>query len=231
MDLAEYQLLSGLTVTEARQSLVEAQITRTQRILEGLLGFTLDPALYDSNKYAETGKTQTDCPCPSTTLTLDDPDAVVFAYRLFPYNTKDAYLAIDPATTIHAVKLIKDGVTYKTLDLDEYRAEFKNDIIKYLQQIKKWCGCWVECPYSQLAVDATWLWGDGDIPDDLNQVWAEMVTYYSDEKKDLISETMGPHSYRKHNQTATPPEQEKHNSPVITKYAGPNGSTKRNVTV
>jgi len=231
MTIEEYQDLTGTTVSTSKEALYTAQIAKTQRILEDLLGFTLDPDLYDDNQYDESGKTSTECPCPSTTLTLTDPDSVVFAYRLFEYNDKDKFLSLDPCSTIHAVKLIKDNVTYRTFETDEYRANFDRDIIRFLEVIDCCCttccnGC---CKFTQLAIDATWLWSDGNIPLDLQDVWAEMVTYYVSLKKDIKSETLGPHSYTRFSNI--PPEQLSVNEAIIKKYAGPHGSIKRTITV
>jgi len=38
----------------------------------------------------------------------------------------------------------------------------------------------------QLAVDATWLWSaTGSMPEDLLDVWIEMIDFYSDKKRDI----------------------------------------------
>lgn len=229
MTLTEYETITGIDVSASRETFVTAQIGRSQRILEDMLGFTLDPTLYNQNQYTESGKTALDCPCPGSEGTLEAADAVVFAYRLYQYNPKDAFLSIDPCSTVHAVKLVYNNITYKTLDSDEYRPETLEGMIKYLEQIKCWCSAICLCKYVQLAVDATWLWADGQIPADLNDVWAEMATFYSDKKKDLKSETLDTHKWIKaHN---TPPEQQPHNVAVINKYAGPLGSIKRYPTI
>lgn len=229
MTIEEYQTLTGITVSTSQVALVTAQIERTRAILEDMLGFTLDEDLIDEDQLNEIGKTKVDCPFPSDSLTLDPADAIVFAYRLFPYNQNDDYLAIDPASEIHKVKLVKDGVTYLTLDADQYRAQFKNNIIKFLEQVKCWCSCFDYCKYVQLAVDATWLWDEDSLPSDLKYVWCDMITYYSDLKKDVKSETLGPHSYTKAD--TIPVELKERNIAVIKKYAGPNGSIKRSPTI
>lgn len=230
MDIAKYEELTGTTVPAAKQTFFLAQIKRTQRILESMLGFTLDSALFNDNEYIELGKTKTECPCPDDNLELDPADDVVFAYRLFPYNQKDAYLAIDPATSIHKVKLVKDGVTYRTLDADEYRGEVKQGLIKFLQQIRCWCtNLTCGCSQMQLAVDATWVWDEGEIPDDLMQIWADMVTAYTDMKANIKSETLGSHSYTKFDNSY--PEDYPENIAVITKYAGPHASLRRTITL
>ncbi len=233
MNLAEYQTITGTTVPATDVTRVTAVITKAQRILEGMLGFTLDPSLYSTNKYTELGKTATECPCPDAIdeSALLDPDAVVFAYRQFNYNKKDKFLVIDPATAIHSVKLVKDDVTLRTFEESEYRLHSSLGLIKYLEIVDCcWCVCLVEgCNCVQLVVDATWVWGQGGPPDDLLQVWAEMITYYSDIKKNIKSQTLGPHSYTKFKDIA--PEKETRSITVIKKYAGQHGSVKRINTV
>lgn len=232
MNLAEFESLTGITVPTSKQARVTAVLAKTQRILEDMLGFTLDTAAetVNENQYTETGKTPTDCPCPSSSATLLDPDEVVSAYRLFSYNVNDKNLLIDPASEVYKVKLVKDGVTYKTLDPDDYRLNYKNGIIKFIEQIECFCTttCCTICEFAQLAVDADWLWSDS-IPDDLLDVQAEMTEYYSSANRDLKSETLGSHSYTKAD--TTPPELRDRNLKIIQKYAGPNGSLRRNPTI
>lgn len=230
MDISDYESIKGITVPTADRTRVSAEIVHTQRILEGMLGFTLDSSLIDTNQYMEIGKTPADCPCPETVDVdaLDDPDSVTFAYRMFNYNKKDTLISIDPCSAIHAFKLVFNNITFKTFDSDEYREHTENEIIKYLEKCDNCCFCSCEiCICVQVAVDATWLWAT--LPDDLDQVWAEMVTFYSDLKTNIKSETMGPHSYTKFNDK--PPEKEDHNMAVIQKYVGASGSARRILTV
>jgi len=233
MDIAEYQSLTGITVATNNITRVTAQIARTQKILESMLGFTLDETLVDVNEYAEIGKTQSECPC-ITSVDIDDldpADAVVFAYRMFTYNNNDKWMAIDPCTAINKVKLVIDGVTVMTLaEFEDYRYELKGGIIKYLERIKTWCSEYYCDENIQLAVDANWVWPDEtDIPDELKYVWAEMVTFYSDPKYNIKSETLGPHSYSKFDNSK--PEFQSQNIPIIKKYSGPDGSINKTITI
>lgn len=232
MTLEQYNELTGLTVSSSNEARVNAIINRTQMILEDMLGLTLDPELINDNFYIESGKTSTDCPCGEINEdNLQDADAIVNAYRIFPYNRDDKYLSIDPSTAIHAVKLVRGNITVKTLETDDYRPQHKNGIIKYLEQCQCWCGCWGNCGCDcvELAVDADWLWDEGDVPTDLLHVWADMVTYYSDDKNNIKSQTLGSHSYTKFDKEA--PQNEAHNIAVIKKYAGPLGSIRTTVTI
>lgn len=231
MNLDTYEYLSGVTVPANQQASVEAQIRRTQRILESMLGFTLDPDKVATNLYIETGKSPIECPCPDVDPeTLLPPDEVSFAYRLYDYNHKDRYFHVDPFRTLYKVKLVKDDVTFKTFDADDIRVQYGVDgWSRFIENCQKNL-CFCDCDCVQLAVDAEWLFSCdssldssiGCIEDDLLYVWADMVTYYVDCKKDVKSESIGSHSYTKFDRPE--PEYEKHNLAVLRKYAGPHGS-------
>lgn len=240
MTLEEYQTLTGVTVPSSQTAKVTATIARTQSMLETLLGFTLNSETVTTNIYNELGKTSQECLCPSVNLeNLQAPDAVVGAYRLFRYNDLDKYFHIDPFSKIHKVKLVfvrdgdnPNGVTLKTFDWDEIRLQIgREGFSKYLelslvQKYIEYCiDCLCKCNCAdcvQLAVDADWLWPE-DLPNDLQYVWADMITYYSDDKKkEIKSESIDTHSYTRFDKT--PPESEPHNLAVLKKYAGPFGS-------
>lgn len=233
MNLEQYQTLTGVTVATADQSKVTATITRTQKMLETLLGFSLDLSEDKTNLYNELGKTQQMCFCPSVDLeNLQDPDAVVGAYRLYKYNELDKYFHVDPFSRLNKVKLVfikegtgANGVTLKTFDFDEVRVNYGRDgLAKYIEHCIN-CLCKCNCQDCvQLAVDAEWLWTSYDtLPDDLNYLWADMVTFYSDDKKtEIRSESIDTHSYTRFDKT--PPEQEPLNVAILKRYAGPYGS-------
>lgn len=233
MNLAEYQTLTGITVSSANTAKVTAAIARTQSVLETLLGFTLDPTKVTENLYSELGKTSQECFCPSVNLeNLNDPDPVVGAYRLFRYNDLDQYFHIDPFTKVHKVKLVyvkegdtPNGVTLKTFDVDSIRAHYGQDgLAKYLEYCRD-CLCTCDCTDCvQLAVDADWLWADAsEIPADLNYVWADMITWYADPKnRNIRSESIDTHSYTRADNK--PPQLYDENLAVIKRYAGPYGS-------
>lgn len=238
MNLAEYQTLTGITVSSANTAKVTAAIARTQSVLETLLGFTLDPTKVTENLYNELGKTSQECFCPSVNLeNLQPADAVVGAYRLFRYNDFDEYFHIDPFSKINKVKLVyvkqgdtPNGVTLKTFDEDNIRAHIgKDGVAKYLEYCRD-CLCTCDCTDCvQLAVDADWLWETAnvfdtiDIPADLKYVWTDMITWYSDPKKrDIRSESIDTHSYTRADNK--PPQLYDENLAVLKRYAGPYGS-------
>lgn len=230
MDLTTYQTLTGITVSASNTALVTAQIARTRAMLETMLGFTLDSTQVNTNLYNELGKAANECACPSIdTENLTDPDAVVYAYRLYRYNQLDKYFHVDPFSKLNSVKLVyikpgatPNGITLKTFDTDEIRSQFgRENFAKYIEHC---VDCLCECDCSdcvQLAVDANWLWPD-DLPVDLQYVWTDMITWYANCKKDIRSESIDTHSYTKFDRSS--PELEPQNLAIIKKYAGPYGS-------
>lgn len=229
MNLSEYETLTGTTVPAAQQAAVTAAINRTQAILETMLGFTLDPSQRNTNLYNELGKSQQECSCPSVdTEDLLPADPVVNGYRLFDYNDLDQYLWIDPFVTINKVKLVyikqgtgDQGVTLRTFDTDQIRVhQTAGTLKKYLERCVE-CSCSCDCSNCvQLAVDADWEFET--LPNDLLYVFSDMVTWYSNSRRDIKSETIDTHSYTKFERRV--PEEEPHNLTVIKKYAGPHGT-------
>ena len=231
MNLEKYKELSGIEVDTSDETLIEAQISRTRYVLETMLGFTLCTNETNTNIYNETGKSPTECACPDVdTSNLLPADDVIGAYRLFRFDKNDEYFHIDPFTAVHAVKLVfigqgypeDSGITIKTFDFEEVRVQLGRDGIgKYIQHCMD-CFCHIDCDQCvQLAVDADWLYQDC-IPKDLQYVWTDMVTYYSDKSGDIRSESITGHSYTKFDKDI--PENRPQNLAVIKKYAGPNGS-------
>lgn len=232
MTLNEYEELAGVAVASGKRRLMEASLDRSQRILEALLGYTLDPDLVDQNLYTESGKTTSDfigC-CGSIDLdNLSAPDPVVGSYRLFPYNPNDKYLHIDPASTVHAVKLVYNDVTVKTFDEDEYRIDYgKDGWTRYLQRVRKWCDNPCTDVNVQLAIDADWLFPD-EMPQVIQFIWADMVTFYGDSKKDLKSETIGQHSWTRFGDSQ--PERVDANISILQKHTGPHGTLTKQLVV
>lgn len=233
MNLNKYTLLTGITISESEKISVEAQIKRTRRALETMLGFTLSKSETNTNFYNEVGKSKLDCFCPNvSTSNLLPPDEIVNSYRLYSYHKEDRYFFIDPFTSVNKVKLVfirpgepeESGITIKTFADDEIRTQMGRDgIAKYLQHCQNYfCYCDNVCDDCvQLAVDAEWMTQDC-VPEDLLYVWADMVTYQMDCKKDIKSESIAGHSYSKFDRVL--PETEPQNLAVIRRYAGPYGT-------
>jgi hypothetical protein len=232
MNLADYQTLTGITVPTSGQAKVTATIARTQSMLETLLGFTLTANQVTENLYNELGKTQRNCFCPSVDLeNLLPADVVIGAYRLFKYTENDKYFHIDPFTKVHRVKLVfirdgadaTNGITIKTFDWDDIRINYgREGFAKYIEHCKD-CICECSCrDCVQLAVDADWLWSS-DLPNDLQYLWADMVTFYADDKKaEIKTESIDTHSYTRFDNK--PPQLQPQNLAVLRRYAGPYGS-------
>lgn len=236
MNLKKYTELTGIEVSERQQVTVNAQIRRTKRKLETLLGFTLDRNKINTNIYNEIGKTNKDCFCSDISISenLLPPDEVVGSYRMFRFNPHDSYFFIDPFINVYNVKLVRvrlgdedgNGVTIKTFDKEKIRAQVGQDgISKYIQQCRDcMCDCNCEGDCVQLAVDADWIFQDC-IPEDLLYLWADMVTYEADCKKNVKSESIGGHSYTLAD-TARP-ETIPENLSIMQRYAGPYGTVNR----
>ena len=226
MNISTYQTLTGIIVPTSETAIVTANITRTRRILESILGFTLDETLVNTNEYIESGITADDCPCPDNInlATLEAADSVVKAYRLFQFNKKDKYFTIDPCSAVHNVKYVYNNVTVRKFESDEWRNDSDRGIIRFLEKVGCCFDCCDDCNYVQLAVDATWLWDDEDnMPADLKYVWCDMIRFYSDSNNvdQVKSESLGTHSYTK---TVIPPQDKPENLAILQKYAGPHGT-------
>lgn len=235
MNLAKYQELTGIVVATDDENFVKAQIKRTRGILESMLGFTLNPNKTNTNIYNEVGKTQNEYSCPNVdTSELLPPDDVINAYRLYNYNEADKYLFSDPFLAVHKVKLVyikpgypeESSITVKTFNDDEIRIQYGRDGIgKFIDRVQQYYFNWSLCGCStnhvQLAVDADWIF-DNCLPDELLYVWADMITYEVDCKKDIRSESIEGHSYTKFDRVS--PITELQNLAIIKRYAGPYGS-------
>lgn len=243
MDINKYQELSGITVPSNRVAVVTAQCRKAQNILESMLGYSLTPAIASENQYDELGISKDLCPfflqTSNETDNLDPADPVHGAYRLYPYNRSDVNLPIDPVTKIYAVKLVfirpgstPNGITHKTFEYGRLNVISRNRVTKYIERDKfrgLWCHCDCEYQCVQMAVDADWLGEDlAALPIDLLDVWADMVTYYTDCKFNVKLEWLASHKVEKW--VNEKPEEIANNLKIIKKYAGPNGSVNPVIT-
>lgn len=222
MDLTLYQELTGKTVPASQETYYKAVLLRVRRKLETILGWSFTPQAL----YTEKGKTQRECVCPDIPQTLSDPDEVKGIIKVFPYNSKDRYLHVDPYNDVYAVKLVRvlenrEFVTYKTFELftKQYEAQ---GIGKYIEKCQN-CFCDCDCKNCiQLAVDADWIDVDDPLPDDLLYLWCDMVDYYGDPTHDIKSESVDGHSWSKGDVKA--PEESAEAILLLKKYAGPFGT-------
>lgn len=234
MDIEKYQELTGIIIPDSKKTYFSAQIKRVQTKLETLLGFTLKA----KHLYTELGKSQIECVCPDIPQSdsLLPPDEVKGIIKIFPYNSKDKFLHIDPFYDVYAVKLgkvteDKSFITYKTFE--NFTKQFMSQGIgKYIEKCQT-CFCNCDCKDCvQLIVDGNWIDftdSESDIPDDLLYLWCDMINYYADPTKDIKSESVDGHSWSKGD--ITPPEESIENKLILQKYAGPYGSIVRIPTI
>ena len=223
MDLAKYEELTGKTVPMSKRAFYNALIKRTQSKLEILLGYSFEPLVL----YEELGKTQMECICPDIPQSSEllPPDEVKGIIKVFPYNDKDRFLHIDPFKDVYSVKLVRvtenrKFITYKVFE-NVTEQMGGNGLGGYIEKCPT-CGCECDCKNCvQLAVDASWM-KTADIPEDLLYLWCDMIDFYSDEHRDIKSESVDGHSWSRGDVKA--PEEDKISVLLLQKYAGPFGS-------
>lgn len=234
MDIEKYQQLTGKIIPESKKAYFTAQIKRIQAKLETLLGYTLEP----QNLYSELGKTQQECICPDIPQTsrLLPSDPVRGIIKVFPYNHKDKFLHIDPFLDVYAVKLVRvtenrQFITYKTFE-SFTKQYMRSGIGNHIEKCQT-CFCDCDCKDCvQLAVDADWIdftSEQSDVPDDLLYLWCDMIDYYTDETRDIKSESVDGHSWSRGEIKA--PEDSKEAQLLLRRYAGPFGSVTRMPTL
>jgi hypothetical protein len=233
MTLAEYETLTGVTVATSQQGKTTAQLARAQSQIEVLLGYPLstEEDVRLKNHYDEVGKTDVGCFCSSIDPeTLEEPDEVVFAYRLFPYNDKDAYLHVDPFTELNAVKLVHDSITVKTFDPEDIRVDYGKDGVAFYIQLCKDCLCTPDCGNDcvQVAVDADW--GYEELPTPLQYLQADMVEWQT-KNKGVVSQSVLGHSYTLGEEAKTAPENKASNMKMLQGYAGYYGTVVKRPTI
>lgn len=233
MDQSAYTQLSGKSVSTAR---FEAVAEVAQARLEDMLGFPLDPNDWD-NQYIEIGKSLNFFDYPNLEQTLTDPDPVVNSYRIYNFKPEDVYISIDPATAVHAVKLVRENITYRDFrERLEYTLRWTNAQTPFCKSLftmrefailpgvnyRTYFRHYTDFEY-QIAVDADWLFDE--LPSELNLVLSELISQDYDIKSNIKSESVTSHSYTKFDKE---PIEDKYRS-ILTKYAGPNGSIKNRI--
>jgi hypothetical protein len=240
VDQSTFTNFTGITLSSSQSARFDSLVDLSGQKLEEMLGWPLDPTDWD-DQYLEIGKTKDEWwNCLSVdTSNLDGPDEVIGATRLYTWNPADPYLFIDPAVTINALKLVKNGITYKTFYPNEYSLRLLNaretygKYVQFSDALCRWFGpIWnrsgiseligsqhrADGDYVQVAIDADWAFEE--LPGSLQEVWAEFINYQLDLKRDIKSESFTSHSYTR-NAHADPVEVY---AGVITKYVGPNGT-------
>lgn len=240
MDQTTFTNLTGITLSSSQSTRFDSVAELSGETLEEMLGWPLDPYGWD-DQYIEIGKTTDEWwSCPTVdTSELDPADEVEGNNRLYTWSPVEPYLFIDPAVEIHSVKLVKNGVTYRTFDADEYSLRIQNGrepfgrYIQFCDELHTWMlSLWprpqfvsllasqrrADGDYVQVAVDADW--GFETLPLTIQKVQADLVSYELDLKRDLKSETILSHSYTR----STRADPATAYAATLKKYVGPRGT-------
>lgn len=230
MDLSKYEELTGKTVPASQQARYKAVLKRVQSKLETLLGWSFTPQAL----YQEDGKSNQGCVCPNIPESLSPADEVKGIIKVFPYNYKDKFLFTDPYEEVYNVKLgkvleNKHFITYKTFDSFS-KIYFTWGLGKYIERCET-CFCDCDCKDCvSLIVDGDWLTGE-NLPDELLYLMCDMVDFYADSAKDIVSESVDGHSWSRNKESLVPYEDRDEIKAILIKYAGPFGSIVRIPTV
>jgi hypothetical protein len=240
VDSTTYAAFTGKTVNTSQTARFTMQQKVAKRWLQRVLGYPLCPDDWD-NQYIEKGKTDGDFFFIDDQTQLQPPDDVVNSYRFFQWTPDDPFIAIDPATAIHAVKLVENDVTIWTFDPTRFMPQWENygdePFAKFLAIRKPiaelflfngfvfdWMYYWNFYLRQQkgfrLAIDADWAFEE--LPLELKQTWADMIVYNMDDKRNISQEAIGSreHMYTKFSPDIDDPL--KRHAAVIERYAGPN---------
>lgn len=245
MTIAEYQTLTGTTVSQADTARVTANIRRAESKLGTLLGYTLSK----QQTWIELGKVRYDglTPFPSLPVgddvldNLSDADEQTGNIQLFNFDELDKHLRINPAKEVYRAKIVlpvnrDEFITIGDLDsATPYlnAAGLVTAITRYTTWFTwTWWNSllWADRQSLMLAVDADFVnVCDASKYPDLAYLLADMVTYYSDPNYSLMgnirSESIDSHSYTRASTGSTPdsaaPEGQSSSKMIIEKYAGP----------
>lgn len=245
MTIAEYEELTGLTVSTAETPKITATLKRAQTKLESLLGYSLSK----QKTWTELGKVRYDGLIPFPSLPLNDdvldnllpPDDESGNTQLFSFNALDKHLRINPAKEVYRAKIVLpiNEDEFITISELENLTPYLNSagLVTALTRYESWFtwSWWTALPWGytgklQLAVDAKYInVCDADKYPDLAYLLADMTTYYADPNYSIMgnirSESIDSHSYSRASTGATPdsaaPEGQITSKRIIEKYAGP----------
>lgn len=245
MTIAEYEELTGTTVSTADTPKITATLKRAQTKLESLLGYSLSK----QKNWTELGKVRFDGLVPFPSLPVSDevldnllpPDDEDGNTQLFNFNTLDKHLRINPAKEVYRAKIVLPVNSDEFITICELEnvTPYLNEagLVTALSRYKSWFtwSWWQSLPYGygsklMLAVDANYVnVCDTDKYPDLAYLLSDMVTYYSDPNYSIMgnirSESIDSHSYSRASTGVTPdlaaPEGQMTSKRVIEKYAGP----------
>lgn len=243
MEVAEYQDLTGTTVSESDMPRVTAALRKSKTKLESLLGFSLSGA----KKWTEVGKTTLVGSAPFPSLPVDDetlakltpPDDQYGDIQLFRLNELDTHTRINPAQEIYRAKVvlpINSDEFITVCDLCDVTPYLNSaGLVVAITKGYDWYGwSWwssmrsIERNRLMLAVDGDYIKCIKKHPE-LVYLFTDMVAYYSDPSYSVMgnirSEKIDSHSYTRASTGATADESAPENQPqakaIIQSYAGP----------
>lgn len=245
MTIAEYQTLTGTTVSEADTPRVTAAIRKAEVKLEGLLGYSLSK----QKKWTELGKVRFNGLTPFPSLPVSDEalanvtpaDDQTGDIQLFNLDSLDTHIRINPAREVYRAKIVlpvnqDEFITIYDL---ENATPYLNSagLVTAITRYQTWFTwtwwnslIWTDRNNLMLAVDAEYVnCVDSKRYPDLAYLLADMVTYYSDINYSIMGnirqESIDSHSYSRASTGSTPdsaaPEGQSTSKRIIEKYAGP----------
>lgn len=245
MTIAEYQTLTGTTVSSTDEPRVKAAIRKAETKLETLLGYSLSK----QKTWTELGKMQYSGLVPFPSLPVGDTvlenltpaDDQIGDIQLFNFDELDTHIRINPAQEVYRVKIVlpvNENEFITIYDL-ENAAPYLNaaGLVTAISRYYTWYTWTWYTTLSQvnkhglmLAVDAEFVnVCDASRYPDLAYLLADMVTYYSDPSYSVMgnirSESIDSHSYSRASTGPNPdsaaPEGQGTSRLIIEKYAGP----------
>lgn len=257
MTIAEYQELTGTTVSTADTPRVTAMLRKAETKLETLLGYSLSK----QKKWTELGKVRLDGLIPFPSLPVHDDvlnnlqpsDDELGDTELFNFDSLNTHFRINPAKEVYRAKIVlpvsqNEFITLYQLD---NATPYLNHVglVTALTRYYDWFtwGWWsslvgLEKNALMLAVEAKYVnVCDAKNYPDLAYLLADMATYYSDPNYSIMgnirSESIDSHSYSRSSIVAKTttgstyddyaPEGQPSAKLVIERYAGPAAFRKR----
>lgn len=245
MTIAEYQALTGKTVSDADTPRVKAVIRRAEAKLGGLLGYSLSK----QKQWTELGRTHVGDYSHHLSLPVGDnilnslraPDDQTGDIQLFSFDPLDTHIRINPAREVYRAKLVlpvNEDEFITVYDLDNV-SPYLNDagLVVAISRYYSWfTWAWWDSlsmfdrSHLMIAVDAKYVnVCDANRFPDLAYLLTDMIDYYSDPLYSVMgnirSESIDSHSYSRASTGATPdqaaPEGQSSSRKIIEKYAGP----------
>lgn len=245
MTIAEYQALTGKTVSEADAPRLKAVIRRAETKLESLLGYSLSK----QKRWTELGRVRSSGQVPYPSLPLDDVTVNNLLpaseqsgdIQLFNFDSLDTHIRINPAKEVYSARLVypvNSDEFITVIDFGGFQpylnaAGLVTAITRYgVWHARSWWDGLALRDRSNLmlAVDGEFVnVCDANRYPDLAYLLADMVDYYGHEDYSVMgnirSESVDSHSYSRAstgtNADNSAPQGQPEARKIIEKYAGP----------